>query len=204
MILVRLIRHELTLSASLIRWIVRRPHGVAEGDVAVAYSRGQSVVVFALLFVSIVETVAFAILIPWPLAHKILLVLDLWGIFFVVAFQAACVVRPHVVGADGSLRVRYGALLDIQVPAERILSARLERRFPDGGLLQFTEDGTVDLVVGNQTTVTVDFTEPVTFLRPLGKPARARILRFYADDPQSLVAALTEFRTPRSHPSHTP
>jgi hypothetical protein len=204
MILVRLIRHELTLSASLGRWIVRRPHGVAEGDVAVAYAGGQSIVVFALLFVSIVETVALALLIPWPLAHRILLVLDLWGIFFVVAFQAACIVRPHVVGSDGSLRVRYGALLDIRVPAERISSARLEQRFPEGGLLQLTEDGTLDLVIGNQTTVTVELAEPVTFLRPLGKPAQARTLRFYADDPRSLVAALTEFRTPRSHPSHTP
>src|SRR5688500_10021320 len=102
MLLVRLIRHELTLSASLGRWIVRRPHGGAEGDVAVAYAGGRSIVVFALLFVSIVETVALALLIPSPLAHRILLVLDLWGIFFVVAFQAACIVRPHVVGSDGS------------------------------------------------------------------------------------------------------
>ncbi|MGP3982235.1 hypothetical protein [Streptomyces sp. KR80] len=119
-----------------------------------------------------------------------MLVLDLWGIFFALALQAACVVRPHVVGADGSLRVRYGALVDIRVPAGRIASARLERRYPEGRMLQLGEDGTLDLIVGGQTTVTVELTEPVALLRPLGRPAQARILRFYADDPRPAVAAL--------------
>ncbi len=60
-------------------------------------------------------------------------------------------VRPHVVGADGSLRLRYGALLDIRV---------------------------------------VELTEPVCFVRPLGKTAEARAFRFYAEDPAAVVTAL--------------
>ncbi|MEU6341438.1 hypothetical protein ABZ883_10890 [Streptomyces sp. NPDC046977] len=187
----RLARHELALAAGLLRWITRRPrHGVGKGDTAVPYSGAQAATMYGFLFVSVVETVLLALIIPWPAVHAVTLVLDLWGCFFVLALHAACVVRPHVVGADGSLRVRYGALVDIRVPADRIATARVDRRFPDGRLLTLAGDGTADLVVGGQTTVTVELTEPVAFLRPLGAPARARVLRFHADDPRAAVAAL--------------
>ncbi|MFF3943439.1 hypothetical protein ACFYYN_01295 [Streptomyces sp. NPDC001902] len=186
----RLMRHELALSVGLVRWIARRPHGVGEGAVAVPYTGAQTATMYGFLFVSVVETVVLALVIPWPAVHAVTLVLDVWGCFFVLALHAACVVRPHVVGADGSLRLRYGALVDVRVPAGRIAAARVDRRFPDGRLVTLAGDGTVDLVVGGQTTVTVELTEPVTFLRPLGVPAQARVLRFHADDPRAAVAAL--------------
>lgn len=52
------------------------------------------------------------------------------------------------------------------------------------------EDGTLDLAVGSQTTVTVELAEPVEFVRPLGRRGSARTLRFHADDPRAVVAAL--------------
>lgn len=196
--------HEVKLFTSFLRWLARRPrHGVGEGDLAVAYAAGQSFTVYGFAFVSVVETVALALLIPWPVVHTVFLVLDIWGIYFIIALQASCVVRPHVVGADGSLRVRYGVLLEIRVPAERIASVRADRRFPSGGgLLRMSDDGTADLAVGGQTTVTVELTEPVAFTRPLGSEARARVLRFHAEDPGPAVAALRRARsapeTPRA------
>jgi hypothetical protein len=36
----------------------------------------------------------------------------------------------------------------------------------------------------------VELARPVTFTRPLGKHARARVFRFYATDPATAVAAL--------------
>ncbi|MFW6690078.1 hypothetical protein [Streptomyces sp. MAR4 CNX-425] len=195
----RLAVHEVKLFAATLRWLARRPkHGVGPGDLAVAYAPGQAFTFYGFLFVSVVETVALALVIPWPVVHAVVLVLDVWGIYFILALQAACVVRPHVVGADGSLRVRYGVLLDIPVPAGLIANARLERRFPDGGgLLRLAGDGTADLAVGGQTTVTVELTEPVRFVRPLGRPGEARVLRFYAEDPRPVVAALREARAAR-------
>ncbi|NEE54651.1 hypothetical protein G3M55_59935, partial [Streptomyces sp. SID8455] len=74
-----------------------------------------------------------ALVIPWPLVHAILLVVDVYGVVLVLAIHAACVTRPHVVEADGSLRLRYGALFDLRVPVSLIASARVERRYPDGG-----------------------------------------------------------------------
>ncbi|MCQ4043073.1 hypothetical protein ACFOSC_13375 [Streptantibioticus rubrisoli] len=189
----RLTVHEVRLLTSFCRWLTRRPpHGVGPGDLAVRYATGQSFVFYGFLFVSVVETVALALLIPWPVVHAVFLVVDIWGCYFVIALHASCAVHPHVVAADGSLRLRYGVLLEIRVPAELIARARLERRYPTGGrLAQLHDDGALDLSVGGQTTVTVQLSEPVRFVRPLGKEAEARVLRFYADDPAPTVTALT-------------
>jgi hypothetical protein len=187
----KLTAHEFFLSTSFLRWVTRRgPHGVRDGDLPVPYAPGQTSVMYGFLFVCIVETVALAYLIPWPVVHAVTLVLDIWGCYFVLALHASCVVRPHVIGADGSLRLRYGALLDIRIPADRIASVRLDRKFPDGKLAVVDENGVADIAVGGQTTVTVELTEPVRYVRALGKPAEARAFRFYADDPASAVAAL--------------
>jgi hypothetical protein len=193
--LVRLARHELVLYTSVLRWLLRRPpHGVdaARGDSVVSYAAGQWFVVCLFFFVSVVETVALAFLIPWPLVHRIVLGVDLWGILFIVGLHASCVVRPHVIGGDGALRIRYGALVDIRVPAGIVAAARLERRFPGSGVLLLGEDGTdtVDLPVGGETNLTIELTEPVAFARPLGRTARARVLRCYADEPGLALAVL--------------
>jgi hypothetical protein len=195
----RLVWHELLLWICLLRWVARRPHGVGSGATAVRYAGAQAAVVWGMLFVSVVETVALALLIPWPLVHAVLLVVDVWGVFFVVGLHASCVVRPHVVGADGSLRVRYGALVDIRIPAHLIVSARVDRRWPTGSLLRFGEDDVVDLIVGSSTTVTVRLAEPVAFRRPLGSTAQVRTLRFHAEDPAPVVAALSP-RRPEPRP----
>ncbi|GAA2442346.1 hypothetical protein GCM10010405_27330 [Streptomyces macrosporus] len=188
----RLVVHELRVAASLARWAARRPHGVGAGDTAVPYAGGQAPMMYGLLFVAVVETVGMAVLLaPFPAAHLVVLVLDVWGVVLALGLHAACVVRPHVVGADGSLRVRYGALVDVWVPAGRIVSARVEHRFPDGRLIR-VDDGVLDLVVAGRTTVTVELDAPVEVVRPLGGRERARVLRFCADDPRAAVAALRE------------
>nr|WP_244409915.1 hypothetical protein [Streptomyces albofaciens] len=187
----KLTAHELFLSTSFVRWAARRgPHGVRDGDLPVPYAPGQVAVTYGFLFVCIVETVGLAYLIPWPVVHTVTLVLDIWGCYFVIALHASCVVRPHVIAPDGSLRLRYGALLDIRIPADRIASVRLDRQFPSGKLAAVDEHGVADMAVAGQTTVTVELTEPVRYIRALGKPAEARTFRFYADDPAPAVAAL--------------
>ncbi|WP_233221760.1 hypothetical protein [Streptomyces carminius] len=198
----RLAVHELRLAASLVRWAVRRPHGTGAGGTTVPYAAGQAPLMYGLLFVSVVETVALAVLIPWPVVHAVVLVLDVWGVLLVLGLHAACVVRPHVVGADGSLRVRYGALVDVRVPAGRVAAARVEHRFPqEGRLLAVSGDGVLDLAVGGRTTVTVELTGPVPVVRPLGGRERARVLRFCADDPSAAVAALRRAAGARGAPA---
>ncbi|MFD5116098.1 hypothetical protein ACFWNG_27950 [Streptomyces sp. NPDC058391] len=191
-----LIAHEMRAPGSLGRWVAGRRHGVREGDHAAPYTGPQTAMMYGLLFVAVVETVALAVLIPWPLVHGIVLVLDAYTVLMVLALHAGCVTRPHVVGADGSLRIRYGALFDLRIAGATIAAVRVERRYPDGGLIRFdpADDGILDLVVGSQTTVRVELTAPVTFVRPLGRRGRARVIRFHADEPEALVRAFARAR----------
>ncbi|MFE3666304.1 hypothetical protein ACFXOR_25575 [Streptomyces sp. NPDC059164] len=186
----RLIVHEFRALHSLGLWTVRRRHRIPEGSRPFSYNEPQTGIMGVFLFVTVVETVVLALVIPWPLVHAVLLVVDVYGIVVVLALHAASVTRPHLVGADGSLRLRYGALFDLRVPAASIASARVERRFPDGGPVRVDEDGTLDLAVGSRTSVTVELTGPVEFVRPLGRCGSARTLRFHADDSRAVVAAL--------------
>ncbi|MCX4772921.1 hypothetical protein [Streptomyces sp. NBC_01285] len=191
----RLVGHEMRALHSLGLWLLRRRHAVPKGALAAPYTGPQTAMMYGLLFVSVVETVMLALLIPWPVVHRILLVVDVYGVLLVLALHASCVVRPHVVGADGSLRIRYGALFDLRVPAAAIASVRVERRYPEGKSLRLHPDGVLDLAVGGQTTVTVELTAPAGFVRPLGGRGQAHAVRFHADDPRSVVAALTPVRT---------
>ncbi|MEU3297838.1 hypothetical protein ABZ722_36705 [Streptomyces longwoodensis] len=144
---------------------------------------------YGLLFVMVIETVGSALLIPWPAVHRVVLVLDLYGVVLVLALHAACVTRPHVVRPDGSVRIRYGVLFDLAVPPEAVASVRVDRRYPEGRLITVSEDGVLDLIVGSQTSVTLELNRPLTFTSPLGTTQTARTIRFHADDPRACRCA---------------
>jgi hypothetical protein len=188
----RLVLHELRALASLGRWVGRGTHGVRPGDLAAAYTGPQTAMMYGLLFVVVIETVGLAFLIPWPVVHRVILVLDLYGVVLVLALHAACVTRPHVVHADGSLRIRYGALFDLAVPADAVASVQVDRRYPEGRLITVSQDGVLDLIVGSQTSVTLRLNRPLPFTRPLGATEKAHTIRFHADDPRALVSALRQ------------
>ncbi|MEU9036581.1 hypothetical protein AB0D45_16985 [Streptomyces sp. NPDC048352] len=188
----QLLLHEVRAVGSLGRWALRREHGVGAGDRAAPYTGPQTAMMYGLLFVAVVETVGLAVLVPWPAVHRVVLVLDVYGVVMVLALHAACVTRPHVLRADGSLRIRYGALFDLTVPPDAVVSARVEHRFPEGRLVTLSGDGVLDLIVGGQTTVTLELNRPLDFRRPLGARGRARTVRFHADDPRALVSALRQ------------
>ncbi|MFD4923180.1 hypothetical protein ACFWNE_18005 [Streptomyces goshikiensis] len=187
-----LVRHELRALASLGRWVRRGTHGVRPGDLAAAYTGPQTAMMYGLLFVMVIETMGLAFLIPWPVVHRAILLLDLYGVVLVLALHAACVTRPHVVRPDGSLRIRYGALFDLAVPPDAVASVRVDRRYPEGRLVSLSEDGVLDLIVGSQTSVTLELNRPLPFTRPLGATGKAHTIRFHADDPRAVVSALRQ------------
>ncbi|MER6238970.1 hypothetical protein ABT185_23375 [Streptomyces clavifer] len=191
----RLVAHEVRALHSLGLWVLRRRHGVPEGALAVPYTGPQTAMMYGLVFVSLVETVMLALLIPWPVVHRVLLVVDVYGVVLLLSLHAACVTRPHVVGEDGSLRLRLGGLFDLRIPAASVAGARVDRRYPEGRPVLLHPDGVLDLSVGSQTTVTVELTGPVAFVRPMGKPGTAHTVRFHADDPRAVVSSLTRVRT---------
>jgi hypothetical protein len=115
---------------------------------------------------------------------------------------AASITRPHVV-TDQEVRVRYGAFFDLRVPRDRIAAVRRAGNHNESGMVTVAGDQ-LAVAVSSQTNLVLDLTEPVTVVRPLGRQALVRTVRFFADDPVAAYAALrpaaepTQDRSPRA------
>lgn len=184
----RLGAYEARWLVSLGWWVARRRIGVAPGERALAYAGAQAAFVYGLAFVCVVETVGVSVLLAdRPAAHTVMLVLDLYTVLVVLGLQAAAVTRPHVLGAE-TLWLRAGAGRDIRIPLELIASVRHDLRF----VREPEKDGNVvvELAVGDQTSVTVELSEPVVAVRLLGRRETVRTVRFHADDARAAVTAL--------------
>jgi hypothetical protein len=194
--LLRLAGHELRLWQSLALWALRRRHGVRRGDLAFGHARDDAPMTYGLLFVCLVETVGLSVLLAeWPVAHAVVLVLDVQTVLFLLGLRAAAVVRPHVLGG-GVLRVRSGAHVDLAIPLERITAVRRESVYSHG-----KAEGELDLPVGSQTSLTVELSEAVDAPRLLGAARAVRLVRLHADDPAALHKALTAALRPASDPA---
>ncbi|QYX83314.1 hypothetical protein K1J60_31980 [Streptomyces akebiae] len=195
-----LVRHELLLLASLLRWVARRPHGVGEeGARAYGYARGQGAMMFGFGFVCVVETVTMSVLLRgFPLAHSVFLVLDLYTVLIVAGLHAASVTRPHVLTGT-TLRLRRFATVDLRVPLGAIASVRRELR-----TTHEKRDGELNMEIGSQTTVTMELAEPVAYLTFFGRRREVRLVRFHADESDQLMREIRKFTPQRNAPSPLP
>ncbi|MFF3212837.1 hypothetical protein ACFYYB_19470 [Streptomyces sp. NPDC002886] len=185
----RLAAHEGRWMASLGLWATRRGHGVGAGDTAVGYARAQASTMYGMVFFFSIETVGVSFMLAaYPVAHLVMLILDLYTVVLVLGLHAAAVTRPHVVG-QGELRVRRGARLDLRIPLDRIESVRHDLRFPDANK---SEDGVLEVVIASQTSITVTLTESVTVVSLWGRRTQVRTVHCHADDPRTAVAAIRQ------------
>ncbi|GAA3010443.1 hypothetical protein GCM10020229_22630 [Kitasatospora albolonga] len=175
-------------------WLLarRRRHGVPPGATAVPYEREERGTLLVLLFVVVVEGIATELLLRGVGAPEwlrgLLLVLDVYGVLAVAAIGAARVTRPHVVsGTD--LRIRSGAFFDLRVPLALVSAVRTELNFNEEKAVSVA-DGRCAVSAGSRTNLVVELAAPVTVTRPLGRPAEADRVHFFADDPVTAAAAL--------------
>ncbi|MFI8516710.1 hypothetical protein ACIGEZ_02580 [Streptomyces sp. NPDC085481] len=195
----RLVGHEMRLMTSLVRWVARRPHGVAGPEArAFGHARDQAALMYGFAFVCVVESVGMSYLLAdWPVVHAVVLVLDVYTVLFVLGLHAASATRPHVLTAD-ALRVRQAAHVDVRIPLDRIAGVRHELLFSHQ-----KADGELNLSVGSQTSVTLDLTGPVPAPRLLGAPRPVRTVRLHADDARALYQALKARTTPTTSAAPT-
>ncbi|MFG1942215.1 hypothetical protein [Nonomuraea sp. NPDC048826] len=177
---------------SLVLWAARRRHGVPPGALAASYSKAQTATMVLFLVMMAVELVVVEVVLrAFDVAEWIrvpILFLDAYGLLVGFAVVAACVTRPHVV-TGRELRIRYGAFFDLRIPRELIASVRTVRAYNESGMVA-VRDGRLSVVVASQVNVVVELSEPVTAVRPLGAEERVTTVRFFADEPATLVAAL--------------
>ncbi|WP_407553427.1 hypothetical protein QOM21_25955 [Streptomyces sp. Pv4-95] len=188
----RVAGHEGRWLVSLGCWVARRRIGVGAGDRPFGYGAAQAAIVYGLTFVCAVETTALAVLlVDHPVAHLVMLVIDVYTVLTMLGLQAAAVTRPHVLGAQ-ALRLRDGPRMEVDIPLERIESVRYDLRFTKAEKQRKGEgrDDLLELAVAGQTSVTVALREPVTAERLLGRRTEVRTVRFHADDARGTVAAV--------------
>ncbi|MBB2743839.1 UNVERIFIED_ORG: hypothetical protein FHR35_003675 [Microbispora rosea subsp. rosea] len=166
---------------------------------AVGYSREQTPTMAAMLFVLVLETVAMDLLLRRfglpDVPRLVILALDASSALGVLGVMVSCARRPHTVSPDG-LRLRYGRLFSLDVPAELIASARIDRRYDEKRLVGVA-DGELALAVSSQTNIVVELREPIEVPRPrrpwmtaVRSAAAVRRVRFFADDPAAAVRAV--------------
>ncbi|MFJ2745968.1 hypothetical protein ACIO3O_40630 [Streptomyces sp. NPDC087440] len=197
----RMLGHELRVLASLGRWAARRRHGVGPGDLAFSHAKAQAALLYGFTFVCVVETVGLHVLLAGvPVLQAAFLVLDVYTVVLILGLHAAAVTRPHVVRADGGLRVRSGAHVDLAIGAEQIDSVRYDLRLNPGQ----AGDDVLELAVASQTSVTVRLNSPVEAVSLLGRRRPVTTVHFHADDARALVAAVAAIRRERTEPSPSP
>ncbi|MFJ4768780.1 hypothetical protein ACIP88_06660 [Streptomyces uncialis] len=181
----RIIRHEVRAMRSLVLWAARRTHGVGADGRAFGYARGQAAMVYGIAFACLVETVGISYLLrDLPVAHAVMLVLDVYTLLTILALQSAAVTHPHVLTGH-SLRIRRGVTVDLLVPLADLTAVRRElRTSPD------RRPGTLTLDIGAITNVTVELAAPVTRITLLGRTERITTVRLYAEDPDTLAHEL--------------
>ncbi|MCG5214506.1 hypothetical protein [Streptosporangium sp. KLBMP 9127] len=188
----RMLGFETKGMVSLALWVTRRRNGVPPGATAVPYAREQTPFLLMMVLMMVVETVGLELLlqaIDAPTGLRVVvLVLDAYGVVFGVAVIAAGVTRPHVVTPD-ELRIRLGAFFDLRIPRRLISTVRLSRNYNEPGQVTLA-DGRLGVAVSSQTNVIIELTEPVTFVRPLGRVGEATTIRFFADAPDAALRAL--------------
>lgn len=186
---------ELTLWASLCRWILRRPLPIEPGGEPFSYAGVVKPILGVFIVLSAIEIPILDLILrhtmSWEPVRITALAIGIYGLFWMIGLLACMQVRPHVVGPSG-FRIRYGAMGEITLPWEAVASVRARyRSLPTSRAVQFERiDDEVILNVGaaKQTSVDLLLRRPTSIPLPAGPSEPVTELRFYADDPDALVA----------------
>jgi hypothetical protein len=199
----RAVVYELALWRSLYRWIVLHlPAGVGPGDKAFSYAGVVMPILGVFIGLSTLEVPILDLIlrhtVPWERVRHIAVGLGIWGVLWMIGLLASLRVHPHVLG-DAGLRIRNAHSVDVTVPWSAIAEVRHRyRSLPSSRAVQLepTDSGlVVNISTGSQTSVDVILREPTSLRLPKGPTEPARELRFYADDPNALVARAREHLT---------
>ncbi len=186
---------EAAMWRSLYRWTRRRTGTHGPGAVAFSYAGVVKPMLIVIIAVSAIEVpiadLIISRLVPWTWVRVAVLAAGIYGLIWMLGLLAGLRMHPHIADNAG-LRIRNGPRIDFSVPWDAVATVRRRyRSLPSSRAVQVehTADGViVNIVTGGQTSVDVVLREPTSIAvdKAAGEPATE--LRFYADDPDALVA----------------
>lgn len=170
-------------------WLLRR---VKRGDNDFSY-HGWSLLgpfLVVLLFTTPVEVLLIELLLPWAWLRWLLLILAVYGFFWICGLYASLVALPHRLG-DTSLHVSYGILAQAQIAYGDITEVEIVRRSVRGdGLRIASHEDAAYLAVGGNTNVTLRLRAPKSLWGWLGSTAPVTQVHLASDEPERLVKEL--------------
>lgn len=134
------------------------------------------------------ELLLAEVLIPWSWLRALLLIVSLYGFFWMAGFFASLRVLRHRLEPRG-LRIHYGAFADGFVPYQLIQRISLERRAsPLGrdGLRVSPETSSAYLAAGGRTDLTIELREPHSLNGLMNPTIPVRAIHLATDEPERL------------------
>ena len=189
----RLIVSEVRLFYCLIRWALRKTK-LGEGEFS--YHKRSTLDMFVLLIVLVspVEVLVIEVLLqaflPLLWLRILVLVLEVYAVFWVLGFYASRIVLPHRLKESG-LCFHHGIFATGFVPYNEIQRVQLNRRkAPDWGDGLQTDEDEAYLAISGNTNVTLELRSPHPlhgFLRPTGP---VNTVHLAVDEPKNFVEEL--------------
>jgi hypothetical protein len=187
----RFVAFEVMMWRSLYRWMLRRPPTRDPGAATFGYSKATSPIVWTFIVVNAIEVPAIHLILPWERVRGIVDFAGVYGLIWMFGLLASRVVNPHVLD-DRGIVVRGGGALKFAVGWDAVAAVKASRRtLPKSRTVQVEETpgGVVlSVTVLSQTNVDVVLRQPTVVTLPDGTDHTITELRFFADDPGSLVA----------------
>ncbi len=142
-----------------------------------------------LLFTTPVEVFLMELLLPWAWLKWLLIILAIYGLFWVVGLYASMVVLPYRLD-DSVVRLSYGILARAEIPYTDIMQVT-SNRTPKGvwrdGLKVVKEEGTAYLAVSGSTNVVLTLRRPAVLQAWLGPTSPVCTIYLATDEPQRLI-----------------
>ena len=182
----RVLRSQLGFARALC-WALRGRTDVGPGDVPLAYNGLDRAVIWTITAVGVVETVVVHVLVSWPPLRWSLLVLSVYGVLGLLAFDATMRQHPHLL-RDGELLLRSGHFRTVRVPVEDVGQVRKHVRNDHGRTVETADDRVAVSFMGG-TNVELRFASPAV-VDVDGRPAAVERLSFSVHDPAAAVSLL--------------
>ena len=159
------------------------------------YGADLQLPLIAILLVCVMETPPTALLLniflPVAGIRWLILVAELYLIWWVAVVAASVITEPHRI-RHGRLELHAGAIGAAKIPLELIKDVKLVAANFDRGrfLGPSLSEACVAFPVQQKTSLEIHLADPVLVSRLLGAPLPALTIRFHANDPRAMAAAV--------------
>lgn len=185
----RVVRAEVTLYRSLWLWSRHRVDGQGPGVHPIGYTRGALGVPLAFGVLTVVETVAIHLLLPWAWLRTVILLASIYALVLLLGVVVTRVTHPHLL-TGSELILRDGAHTVATLDRDTITRVTRTRRYEPRTPTE--AGGQLHLPSPDGTNIDLHLAAPVTARLP-GLLARQRrqasitVAHLHLDDPQAFL-----------------